>query len=275
MSQITLLTDPDRFDGRELRVEGDPYKHLFRARRLVVGDRIRVVDGAGRARWSEVVRIDRASAVLALGEPAPGNEPDLRLDLLVPTLRPERASWLVEKATEVGVAAICFLHTERAPRDFGAGTLGRLRRVAAAALEQCQGSRLPALSGPHEWSDLDSLTAGAERWVLDLHSSSLFVGEGLAPSREGGKVLSSSPHPASAREGASPSPTQTTPAGGDVALLVGPEGGWSDRERAELRAAGWRALSLGARVLRAETAAVVGAAALLEVFPVDTRRGSG
>jgi len=276
MSQVTLLTDPARLDDRELRVEGDPYKHLFRARRLEVGDRIRVVDGAGRARWSEVVRIDRASAVLVLGEPAPSNEPELRLDLLVPTLRPERASWLVEKATEVGVAAIRFLHTERAPRDFGAGTLGRLRRVAAAALEQCQGSRLPALTGPHEWSELASLTAGAgERWVLDLHSS-LCVGEGLAPSREGGKVPSSSTHPSSAREGASPSPTQTTSsAGGDVALLVGPEGGWSDRERAELRSAGWRAAGLGARVLRAETAAVVGAAALLGVFPVDTRRGSG
>src|SRR4051794_33507657 len=105
MSLVTLLTDPARFDGAELRIEGEPYKHLFRARRLAVGDRIRVVDGAGRARWSEVARIDRAAASLALGGPAPDNEPELRLELLVPTLRPERASWLVEKATEVGVSA--------------------------------------------------------------------------------------------------------------------------------------------------------------------------
>jgi len=235
LSDVTLLIDPERFDGRELRVEGDPYKHLFRARRLGVGDRIRVVDGAGRARWSEVVKIDRQTAVLGLGEPAPSNEPELRLDLLVPTLRPERASWLVEKATEVGVAAIRFLHTERAPRDFGAGTLGRLRRVTAAALEQCQGSRLPALTGPHEWSELAVLTAGfAERWVLDLPLSR----------GSGGRV----------GEGAG---------GEGLALLVGPEGGWSDRERGELRAAGWRTVELGERVLRAETAAVVGAAVLL------------
>jgi 16S rRNA (uracil1498-N3)-methyltransferase len=233
MSFATLLVDAAGFDGPEVRVEGEAYKHLFRARRLTVGDRVRVADGAGRARWSEVARIDRSAAVLTLGEPAPGNDPERRVELLVPTLRPERASWLVEKATEVGVAAIRFLNTERAPRDFGSGTLGRLRRVSSSALEQCHGARLPELTGPHEWSELASLTAEAmERWVLDTAA-------GVEP--QGWKRTD----------------------GGSAALLVGPEGGWSDRERAELRAAGWLAVGLGSRVLRAETAAVVGSAALL------------
>jgi 16S rRNA (uracil1498-N3)-methyltransferase len=230
VSLVTLLADPADFDGPDLRVEGEPYKHLFRARRLTVGDRIRVVDGAGRARWSAVARIDRAAAVLTLGDPAPDNEPEVRLALLVPALRPERTSWLVEKATEIGVAAIHFLHMERAPRDFGAGTLARLRRVAGAAVEQCHRSRLPDITGPHEWSRLEPLTAGVgQRWVLDTAEDS--AGWGTV-----------------AQTGA---------------LLIGPEGGWSERERSELRAAGWRAVGLGARVLRAETAAVVGAAALL------------
>lgn len=232
---ITLLADPAAFDALDLRVEGEPYKHLFRARRLTVGDRIRVVDGAGRARWSEVARIDRAAAVLTLGGPAPDNEPEVRLALLVPALRPERTSWLVEKATEIGVAAIHFLHMERAPRDFGAGTLARLRRVAGAAVEQCHRSRVPFITGPHEWSELALLTAGVEaRWVMDTAEDAAGWG---AVEKTG-------------------------------ALLIGPEGGWSERERKELRAAGWRAVGLGARVLRAETAAVVGTAAvLLELTP--------
>lgn len=234
MSPITLLAEPADFDGPDLRVEGEPYKHLFRARRLTVGARIRVVDGAGRARWSEVARIDRTAAVLALGEPAPDNEPEVRLALLVPALRPERTSWLVEKVTEIGVAAIHFLHMERAPRDFGTGTLARLRRVAGSAVEQCHRSRLPEITGPHKWSDLSALTLGAERrWVLD---TVLDPGEGTAGWGEMGKT---------------------------GALLIGPEGGWSERERSELRAGGWRAVGLGSRVLRAETAAVVGAAHLL------------
>jgi 16S rRNA (uracil1498-N3)-methyltransferase len=229
VSLVTLLAEPARFDGRELRVEGEPYRHLFRARRLAVGDRVRVVDGEGRARWSEVSRVERDAAVLALGEPAPDNEPAFRLVLLVPTLRPERASWLVEKATEVGAAAIRFLHTERAPRDFGSGAAARLRRVAAAAVEQCHRSRLPAVSGPHDWRQLAELAAGVEgRWVLDPAA-----GPGWG-------------------EGA-----------GSGALLIGPEGGWSERERGTLAETGWQAVGLGPRVLRAETAAVVGAALVL------------
>jgi 16S rRNA (uracil1498-N3)-methyltransferase len=227
--------------GGELRVEGEAYKHLFRARRLAVGDRLRVVDGRGGARWAEVARIDRSTASLALGEAAPANELAMRLDLLVPTFRPERASWMVEKVTELGVRAIHFLHTERAPRHFGEGTLDRLRRVAAAALEQCHGACLPEITGPHEWHELAALSSNAEaRWVLDTETGEADWGSvGSA-----GSVRS----------------VGSTASG---ALLIGPEGGWSPRERDMLRAAGWRAVGLGPRVLRTETAAVVGVAALL------------
>ncbi len=189
----------------EVRVEGEPYRHLFRARRLAVGDRVRVVDGRGQARWAAVARIDRSAAVMVLGEPAPGNEPELRLELLVPTCRPERASWLVEKATELGVASIRFLHTERAPRQLGDSTVARLQRVAAAALEQCHGSRLPEITGPHEWSELATLTGGVgERWVLDTEAETAgggFVGShGGSPHRPGGRMVAGRA-PASRRYG--------------------------------------------------------------------------
>ncbi len=242
MSGATLLA-PEGIAGAELRVEGESYKHLFRARRLAVGDRLRVTDGRGGARQAEVARIDRSAAVLTLREEAPANEPAVALDLLVPTLRPERASWMVEKATEIGVRAVHFLHTERAPRHFGAGTLDRLRRVAAAALEQCHGARLPEITGPHEWRDVAPLTAGATvRWVLDPEAA-VAAGWGSAAAT--------------------------------AALLIGPEGGWSAAERAELQGAGWRAVGLGRRILRTETAAVVGAAALVLRAEIDPGASSG
>jgi 16S rRNA (uracil1498-N3)-methyltransferase len=231
---ITLLIDPALFDAAETRVEGDAYRHLFRARRVGVGERLRVVDGRGRARWGEVARVDRSSAVVSLGEPAPDGEPAFRLTLLVPTFRPERASWLIEKATEVGVAAIHFLHTARAPREFGAGTLDRLRRVAAAALEQCHGSRLPEVTGPHAWSEVKALAGTGPRWFLDPEPE---------PSAGWGDLSGT--------------------AGTAGALLVGPEGGLAPEERRELLAAGFRPVSLGPRILRVETAALLGASALL------------
>ncbi|HEX4959763.1 MAG TPA: RsmE family RNA methyltransferase [Thermoanaerobaculia bacterium] len=229
---ITLLVDPAVFGLSEVRVEGDSYRHLFRARRVEAGETLRVVDGRGRARWGKVARVDRTSATVALGEPAPDAEPPFHLELLVPTCRLERASWLVEKATELGIAGVRFLNTVRAPRELGEGNLGRLHRVAAAALEQCHGSRLPEITGPHPWRDVAKLTAaaGPRRWFLDTEATGAGWGE----------------------------------LDGEIgALLVGPEGGWDPGERRDLLTSGWRPVHLGDRVLRLETAALTGAALLL------------
>jgi 16S rRNA (uracil1498-N3)-methyltransferase len=233
---ITLLAETgiDGSDREEVRVDGDAYRHLFRARRVPVGAALRVVDGRGQARWGTVTDVGRAAALVTLGQPAPDNEPAFRLEVLVTTLRPERASWLVEKTTELGVSAIRFLNSARAPREFGGGTIDRMRRVAAAAVEQCHRSRIPDITGPHGWQEVGPLAEQAagsgNRWWLDT-----------AAGEEGwGEVT-----------------------GASGALLVGPEGGWSPEERDELLAASWRPVGLGSRVLRAETAAVVGTAFLM------------
>ncbi len=225
---ITLVTE--ELDSGEVTVEGEAYRHLFRARRVPVGADVRVVDGQGHARWGKVARVDRSSARVALGEPAPTHEPSFRLELLVPTFRPERASWLVEKATEVGVSAIRFLNSERAPRTFGDGTIERMRRVAVAAVEQCHRSLVPEITGPDAWEEIGRLAVGAEgRWFLDPQGA--LGGWG--------------------------------PAGASGALLIGPEGGWAPEEREQVLAEGWRPVGLGPRILRIESAALVGAAMLL------------
>src|SRR3954469_14664129 len=167
---ITLLVDPAGFDLPDTRVEGEPYQHLFRARRVAVGEEMRVVDGRGRARWGTVERVDRTSATVTLGDPARAHEPPLRLELIVPTCRPERASWLVEKGTEVGVFAFRFANMARAPRELGAITFDRLRRVAAAAVAPCHRSRLPVITGPHAWSEVVGLAGSESRWFLDTEA---------------------------------------------------------------------------------------------------------
>jgi 16S rRNA (uracil1498-N3)-methyltransferase len=254
---ITLVVEPPRFasgDGDErglpaagphanaaarpqpqplLTLEGDAYRHLFRARRIGVGERLRVVDGEGRARWGEVIRVGRSAALVELAEPAAPNEPRLRLEVLVATLRPERASWLVEKATELGAGAVRFLNTERGPRSFGAGTAERLRRVAVAAVEQCHRARCPEVTGPHPFAEVAALAAAADRrWLLDpAATADAFASPAVPAAME--------------------------------SLLVGPEGGWSPAELEALEAGGWQRVSLGPRTLRIETAVLAGASLLL------------
>ena len=229
---ISLLVPAECLAGEGWVVEGDSHRHLFRARRLAAGDRVRLADGAGAARWAEVAAVDKKSARLRLGEAAPVPEPAARLTLLVAAPKKERASWLIEKATELGVAAVRFMETERTPREFGEGTLRRLERVAAAAFEQCGRGVLPEVSGTHGWGEVRGLlTAGGPsqaRWVLDLVAGAVGGGEMRAVD-------------------------------GKVVVVVGPEGGWTEEEQRVLGEWGCRAVVLGPTVLRVETAAVVGA----------------
>ncbi len=230
---ITVLLGPEDLRRDRVEVEGASYRHLFRARRLPAGARLRAVDGRGKARWATVEKVERRRAVLSLAEPAPDHEPAYRLHLAVAALRAERASWLVEKATEIGVRSIRFVATERTPRRYAPASLERLRRVAAAAVEQCHRSRLPELAGVEPWQALTSTLAegdtAGDRFVLE-------------PAAAGGTWRRRS-------------------ASGIV--LVGPEGGFSPAEAAELESLGCRRVSLGERTLRAETAAVAAAANLL------------
>ncbi len=136
----------------------------------------------------------------------------------------------------MGIFGVRFLNTARAPRELTEGSLDRLRRVAAAALEQCHGSRLPEITGPHSWREVARLagSAGPNRWFLDTEAA-----------------------------GAAETGWGEVEEGDAGALLVGPEGGWDSGERRDLLVSGWRPVHLGDRVLRLETAALAGAALLL------------
>lgn len=224
MTQATVLVDAAGLRGEGLEIGGDLHRHLFRARRHQVGDRLKLVDGQGGCRWATVTAITRDRAQLALGEPATAREPQREVRLLAPTFRPERASWLVEKTTELGVREISFFRCERAPRALGEGQVRRLERVAASALQQSGGSRAPAI----RW---------LESWELGV--AELVRGASVLLDPEGASEVEIAPDRA-------------------VTVIVGPEGGLTDDERNEVIAAGALPFALGPRVLRVETAAVVG-----------------
>lgn len=231
----TIVVTPIEFDGSEIELHGDPYHHLFRVKRLKAGESVRVVDGEGRARRGVVARVDRARGVIALGSAEPSREPRTRVELLVAPPEPNRSAWMVEKATEVGVTAIHFVATDRAARDertFGAQQLARLHRVAVSAVQQCGRSLVPEVSGIHALRDALDLLRKEPDSILVLEP-------GARPASE---VLS------------------TRPAGARLSVLIGPEGGWSEAEHELFRDEGYLLGSLGERVLRIETAAVVATA---------------
>jgi 16S rRNA (uracil1498-N3)-methyltransferase len=251
----SLLLPPELFAGEEAKLEGDVFHHLVRVRRLEAGEKLQVVDGRGQARSATLAHVGKKAALLLLGEPLPPRDPSARLHLLVGALRPERASWLVEKATELGVYALRFLNTERTPRQYGQGRFDRYEKVAIAALEQCQGARLPLISGVHSMDELPALLPAGSLWILDpLANECLswpFTGcAGVPPALQG--------------EDAGETPALPVKEG---AVLIGPEGGFSPAEETRFAELGARGAFLGTRILRVETAAIAAAAILLASSP--------
>lgn len=230
---VTHVSEPGAFAGEQLEIVGPAYQHLFRSRRLAVGAGLRIVDGLGRARRGTVTHIERKRAEVELGPDLPSHEPERRVHLFVGALRPERADWLVEKTTELGVTSITFLATERTPRRYGDGRLERQQRVAVSAVEQCRRSRVPEIRGVVPWDDILSKPLATSTFVLDGGGENAFTAAARLPS------------------------------GAVAHLFIGPEGGFTDDEIHQLKASGASAWSLGGTVLRVETAAVVATGAVL------------
>lgn len=191
--------------------------------RLRVGDALRVFDGQGAEAEAWIAELDAARAVLTLGEALGGAaETPFPLTLAAALLKGDKLSDVVRAATELGVARVQLLVTARADaRDIGAQKLLRLQRVAEEASKQSRRAVVPEVRAPLSLADF--------RW-----EGQLFVAQPGSASR----IMA------------------LLDWGAPVTVLTGPEGGLTDAEVAELTGRGAHAVTLGPRILRAETAPV-------------------
>ena len=209
--------------------------------RLQPGHALTLFNGEGGEFSAEVQHMGRSEVRVVVGEHrAVECEAAVQVHLAVGMPANERMDWLVEKATELGVHRITPLMTERSvvrlTGERADKKQAHWQAVAASASEQCGRNRVPLIDAPERldaWLARQTPQADLLHGVLSLHAST----QPLAALREG----------------------RATHA---WVLLNGPEGGLTDAEDAAARAKGFVAVSLGARVLRAETAAL-GALALL------------
>lgn len=191
--------------------------------RLRPGDPVRVFDGQGAEAGATVEELDEARAVLALGERVAGAaETPQPVTLAVALLKGDKLADVVRAATELGAARVQLLVTRHADaREIGAQKLTRLRRVAEEASKQSRRAVTPQVLDPVPLADLS--------W-----EGQLFVAQPGSRERLTGHLTWDRP----------------------VTVLTGPEGGLSDAEVAALTARGAVAVTLGPRILRAETAPV-------------------
>lgn len=232
-------------EGAEVMLPGAVAHQARDVLRLAAGATITLLDGMGGEWPATLLAVSRASVAVRVGERRAGAaEPGVRLHLYVGMLKGDKLEWVLQKGTELGVAAFVPLLCERAVTgrdELRAGKRGRWERIVVEATEQCGRACVPELREPRPLAqalaelprDEIALIAWEEERAVSLRSA-------LAQRAKG--------------------PGERQP----IALFIGPEGGFTGAEIASARAHGVAPVTLGPRVLRAETAAIIAAGLALE-----------
>ena len=225
-AKIRLFVEHPLGQGQSIALSRNQAHYLFGVMRLAVGDSMLVFNGSAGEWRAEVGEAGKRGGALTVQAQTKAQQDPPDLWLLFAPIKKARTDFIVEKAAEMGAARICpvqteFTNAERIRQD-------RLQAHAIEAAEQCGGTFVP------EVVDLARLERLLEDWPEERHL--MFCDEALAGT-------------ASALPG--------RPGGAPWAILIGPEGGFSEAERAWLRALPQaHPVSLGPRILRADTAAV-------------------
>jgi 16S rRNA (uracil1498-N3)-methyltransferase len=241
---------PDRFyapvslNEPLIELSREESQHLAAVLRKSPGERVVVFDGRGAAAEAIVETVGKRVSTLRVASPLTfADPPTPQIDLATAAPKGDRARWLIEKATELGADRWTPLELAHSVVDPGPGKLERLRQTVIAACKQCGRDRLLEIAPVQHWSAW--LADAARRGpVLVAHPSGVPVSTAL-------------------RELVSARPLES-----QIALAIGPEGGFTDGEIEQAMGAGAVIVSLGTHILRIETAAVAALAALRLTLPL-------
>jgi 16S rRNA (uracil1498-N3)-methyltransferase len=235
----------DTWDEATASLSGEQASHLIRVLRAQTGMEFDIV--AGDRVWHGViagisgdqVRFNLVAEVEA--------DPALPVTLLLSIFKFDRMEWTLEKATELGVERIIPIVARRSEKHLAqaaASRVERWRKIAREAAQQSRRSDVPVVEDPLPLKTAAHREGDALRLLLAEQERSTTLRQALSTAlKDAGDELPS------------------------IRMAVGPEGGWAAEEEALFDDEGWKAVSLGPRILRAETAAITGmavVAAMLE-----------
>lgn len=227
-------------EGALIDFPAEEAAHAFKVLRLRAGEDIEVSDGEGALFAAELTEMSREIVRARLTERLDSKEPPVSLTLYMGYPKAEKLELIVQKLTELGanrvVPVVMARSVARPDAKDGAKKRERLERIALEAAKQCGRGRVPEIAAPMSWKQ--ALADMAERSLM------------LVPWEE-------------ARGTTLGTVREARPGETNLGLLVGPEGGISAEEIGDAERAGAVPVTLGPRILRAETAAIASSAVVM------------
>jgi 16S rRNA (uracil1498-N3)-methyltransferase len=227
-------------------LHGEDARHLTRVLRVETGQQYEISDNHA-AYLAEIAEARGERVVFRVIEPIPAPEPVVAITLLASFVKFDRFEWIVEKSTELGVERIvpvAATRTEKGLFDASGKRTERWLRIARESSQQSRRVRMPEILPAVRF----------QRAVAETAEYRCFLDEGSQGEAQAPHLLATVPTERAAED--------------RIAVLLGPEGGWTDAERQQALASGWRPASLGPNILRTETAAVAALAILVNAWMV-------
>ena len=234
MGQPRIFVDVRLGPGAQFALAPDAAQHVGKALRLKTGDSITVFDGRGGEYEAVILRMDKEHVDVKTGAFRDADrEAPVAVGLVQGLPEADKMDWIIQKSVELGVAwiqpIVCDRSVVRLSADRAARREAHWRRVAVAACEQSGRNRVPEVRPTLGFQSWIALPSEAARWMLEPRA------------------------PALATRAAPATP---------IEMLVGPEGGLSERERDLAVHKGFEGVGLGPRVLRTETAPIAALATI-------------
>jgi 16S rRNA (uracil1498-N3)-methyltransferase len=254
---------PELFTDASVTIIGDDAHHLIRVMRAKEGEQVIVSDGESREALVRITELGKDKVMAEIVEPlVMDREPAVEVWIAQSLPKGDKMELVIQKGTEIGAARFVPFVSERTVVQLDAKKEGkrieRWQKIAKEAAEQAHRNRVPAVDSPLTWKQLLQLTGQADAaWICYEKQNGLQLREEIRAALSGKKDAAAGIDAAAPREAADVEKRIK------LMLIIGPEGGFSEREIEAAEAAGCRSVSLGRRILRTETAAMVGLTCIL------------
>jgi 16S rRNA (uracil1498-N3)-methyltransferase len=235
---------PGQFEGQTVTIEGDDAHHLQRVMRAEIGDEVICSNGTDRETLVRITALDKGVVTgEAVRELSMSAEPAAKVWIAQSLPKGDKMEIVIQKGTEIGAARFLPFLSERTVVQYDAKKEAkrteRWQKIAKEAAEQAHRNRVPVIDAVLSWKQLLKEAEHADAaWICY--------------EKEDGKQLRTAIREA-----------LTSGKAGNFVLAVGPEGGFTEQEIKQAEAAGFISVSLGQRILRTETAAMVALTCLL------------
>ncbi|PZE22717.1 16S rRNA (uracil(1498)-N(3))-methyltransferase [Paenibacillus xerothermodurans] len=251
--------EPELFADSAVVIAGEDAHHLIRVMRAKPGDEVIVSDGVSREALVRITELakDKVSADI-VERLAMNHEPAVEVWIAQSLPKGDKMELVIQKGTEIGAARFVPFISDRTVVQLDAKKevkrLERWQRIAKEAAEQAHRNRIPEVDAPLTWKQLLQLSSQADAaWICYEKENGLELREQIRAALSVHRKDKAGAVVAESLAASDHSKQKAT-----LMLIVGPEGGFSEHEIEEAEEAGCRSVSLGRRILRTETAAMVG-----------------